>query len=730
MKDKLYIQVFSIHGLLRYHGMELGKDADTGGQIKYVVEMAEALSRQKEVGRVDLFTRLLADRRVSQDYSVAVEPVSDKCRIVRIQCGGKQYIRKELLWPHLDEFIDKTIKFMKKEKTYPDLVHGHYADGGYICMQLSEYFGVPFIFTGHSLGKPKEQKLLSDGMNPADMDKRYHIQERIFHEEEIIKHADMIITSTEQEIEKQYGMYTNQNLARYEVIPPGIDLKRFYPYYHDMMPEMPTGEANIQARASMMEELNRFFLHPDKPLILSICRPDKKKNIAGLIEAYGGDRELQTMANLAIFAGLRKNISEMQDNEKAVLTEMLLLMDKHDLYGKMAIPKKHDFTYEVPELYRIAARKKGVFVNVAMTEPFGLTLIEASASGVPIVATHDGGPRDILKNCRNGILVDPTNCTAISRAIRIILSDNERWKQFSVNGINCVKNIYAWGRHCRTYLEKIRPLLSGVGTDGYKRSAQNPVGNRLTRLKRLLVTDIDNTLIGDQNALDRFMDFMKSNIDQTGFAVATGRTVDSALKVLEQHGVFLPDIIISSVGAEIYYAGKSFTDRGWQSHIAKNWNREKIKSILDTLDFLTYQEADTQRDFKISYYMETQKDRLAQIHDLMTRNRCHYNLIYSHGRFLDILPHRASKGKAIRYLSYKWSIDLNNILVCGDSGNDMEMLSGGTLGVVVANYAEELEALRGRRSVYFSPRAYADGIPDGIKKYRLTESENSSSEQD
>ena len=41
MKDKLYIQVFSIHGLLRYHGMELGKDADTGGQIKYVVEMAK-----------------------------------------------------------------------------------------------------------------------------------------------------------------------------------------------------------------------------------------------------------------------------------------------------------------------------------------------------------------------------------------------------------------------------------------------------------------------------------------------------------------------------------------------------------------------------------------------------------------------------------------------------------------------------------------------------------------
>lgn len=78
-------------------------------------------------------------------------------------------------------------------------------------------------------------------------------------------------------------------------------------------------------------------------------------------------------------------------------------------HGKMAIPKKHDFEYEVPELFRIAAEKKGVFVNPALTEPFGLTLLEASATGLPIVATNDGGPQDIIHNCGNGILVDPIN---------------------------------------------------------------------------------------------------------------------------------------------------------------------------------------------------------------------------------------------------------------------------------------------------------------------------------
>ena len=193
-----------------------------------------------------------------------------------------------------------------------------------------------------------------------------------------------------------------------------------------MLPEKAQNESAVYARASVMQELNRFLSHPDKPLILALCRPDKRKNISGLIRAFGEDRELQAMANLAIFAGLRKDIEAMEDNEREVLTRMLLLMDKYDLYGKLAIPKKHDFELEVPALYRLTAEKQGVFVNPALTEPFGLTLLEASASGVPIVATHDGGPQDILKNCRNGILVDAASPHEIGNAIKKIIADRDR----------------------------------------------------------------------------------------------------------------------------------------------------------------------------------------------------------------------------------------------------------------------------------------------------------------
>jgi glycosyltransferase involved in cell wall biosynthesis len=77
---------------------------------------------------------------------------------------------------------------------------------------------------------------------------------------------------------------------------------------------------------------------------------------------------------------------QMEENEREVLMKILLLMDKYDLYGKIAIPKKHDFDHEVPELYRLAARKNGVFANSSLTEPFGITLIESAACGLPIIA--------------------------------------------------------------------------------------------------------------------------------------------------------------------------------------------------------------------------------------------------------------------------------------------------------------------------------------------------------
>ena len=495
--NRLYVQLFSLHGLIRSKNLEMGKDADTGGQVKYAIEFGTALSSRKDIGRVDLFTRLIADKRVSSDYSEPIEVINDKFRIVRIQCGGRKYIRKELLWPHLEEYVDKTIKFIKRNHAMPDIVHGHYPDAGYVAMQLAEIFGLPFIYTGHSLGRAKLSRLLEQGMSEMEIIKKFKIDRRIHAEEKIMSRADLVITSTRHEIEEQYGLYHNKGVPEYQVVPPGIDIDTFYPFYHDMLDDVEHVRECPICPGIHAQGIRPFFHEPGETVNPGPSRPDKRKNISGLVRAYGEDLELQSMANLAIFAGLRKDIDDMEENERDVLTEMLLAMDKYDLYGKMAIPKRHDFEHEVPALYRIAAEKKGVFVNPALTEPFGLTLLEASATGLPIVATDDGGPNDIVHNCKNGILVDVARMKQVSFALRKIIADKDLWEHYSKNGIMNVRKHYTWQSHTREYATVIHKLTAAnkrSNLDTAKPS--DPFGRRLMKLNHFMITDIDNTLIG------------------------------------------------------------------------------------------------------------------------------------------------------------------------------------------------------------------------------------------
>ena len=130
------------------------------------------------------------------------------------------------------------------------------------------------------------------------------------------------------------------------------------------------------------------------------------------------------------------------------------------------------------------------------------------------------------------------------------------------------------------------------------------------------------------------------------------------------------------------------------------------------------QGAAEQRPYKISYFIDP--DKAPGVREIIGRLRQHHlraNVVFSHGMYLDLLPVRASKGSAIRYLADKWGISIDNILVAGDSGNDEEMLNGNTLGVVVGNHSAELEVLRGRERIYFADNNHAWGILEGIEHY-------------
>ena len=172
-QDKLYLLLISVHGLIRGHDFELGRNADTGGQTKYVVELARALGEHPDVARIDLVTRRIDDKSVSSDYSKHTEPLSDKVNIIRIDCADQVYMPKEQLWDHLDNFADNLLSYLHNNKLTPHIIHSHYADAGYVGTQLAHQLSVPLVHTGHSLGRIKRQHLLASGVKGADIEKRY-----------------------------------------------------------------------------------------------------------------------------------------------------------------------------------------------------------------------------------------------------------------------------------------------------------------------------------------------------------------------------------------------------------------------------------------------------------------------------------------------------------------------------------------------------------------------------
>ncbi|CAG7879143.1 unnamed protein product [Brassica rapa] len=499
-EKKLYIVLISLHGLIRGENMELGRDSDTGGQVKYVVELARALASMPGVYRVDLLTRQVTAPDVDSSYSEPTEMLnpldtdsteqehgeSSGAYIVRIPFGPKdKYVPKELLWPHIPEFVDRALSYIMKiskaldeeifegggGQVWPVSIHGHYADAGDSAALLSGALNVPMVFTGHSLGRDKLEQLLKQGRPKEEINANYKIMRRIEAEELCLDASEIIITSTKQEIEEQWRLYDGFDpvlerklrarmkrgvsclgrfMPRTVVIPPGME-------FHHIVPHDVDADGDDEDPQSpdppIWSEIMRFFSNPRKPMILALARPDPKKNLVTLVKAFGECRPLRELANLTLIMGNRNDIDELSTTNSSVLLSILKLIDKYDLYGQVAMPKHHKQS-DVPEIYRLAAKTKGVFINPAFIEPFGLTLIEAGAHGLPTVATINGGPVDIHRVLDNGLLVDPHDQQAISDALLKLVSDKHLWTRCRQNGLKNI-HLFSWPEHCKTYLARI-----------------------------------------------------------------------------------------------------------------------------------------------------------------------------------------------------------------------------------------------------------------------------------
>lgn len=699
--DNLKITLISLHGLIRARDPELGKDADTGGQIKYVLEVAKELAAQPNVREVELLTRQIIDPRVDDDYAQIEEPISENAKIVRIPFGPKRYLKKESLWPYLEMFVDQTLVHFKRTGV-PDIIHGHYADAGRAGAQLARLLHVPFVFTGHSLGRVKRQRLSLGKADATTLEKRYKFTTRIEAEEIALETASMVVTSTNQEVQQQYELYDHYVPSRMEVIPPGVDLTNFSP------------AANDWQTPEFAGELARFLREPDKPMILTMARPDERKNLEMLVRVYGESERLQEVANLVMVMGTRDDLRQLPKAQQAIVNNVLHLVDRYDLYGKVAYPKHHT-PQDVPELYRLATSKKGVFINPALTEPFGLTLLEAGATGLPIVATNDGGPRDIIANCRNGLLVDPLDPLAIEHALLRVLTEADSWQEWSESGIRGTREHYAWHNHAKRYLRDLHDILDHADAP----VQINKPARRLPEFDRLIITDLDNTLTGDDESLQQFVELIRAH-DNIGFGIATGRRLDGAMALIEELNLPRPDLIDTGAGTSIHYGERLTPDRSWEKSIGYAWKPDEVRAALSEVPGLFPQEEAHQAKYKISYEVDSATGTTATtVKKTLREAGLRAKVVMSLGMYLDIIPVRGGSDLSIRHVLWKWGFAPEHVLVAGDSGNDAGMLLGRTLGVVVGNHSRELRQLRNRPRVYFATASHAAGILEGIDYYNF-----------
>lgn len=433
---------------------------DFGGQLVYVKEIAIEIAKLGH--QVDIVTRYIDDPQFKAikgtfDHYLGVENL----RIIRIRANGDRFLPKEHLWEHLSEWVDNIIDFYRKEELQIDFATGHYGDGGLACAILKDKMQIPYSFTGHSLGAQKFDKLYHSDESLNELETTYHFSKRLLAENTAIKYADIIFVSTSQEKDEQYThpLYQASSKGKnFVVASPGVNIETFAEF---------NGE-NVDHEVFIKVEktLSRDIAHTRKDLahILLASRLDPKKNHVGLLEAYAHDQSLQDKANVVIsLRGVEnafKDYSVLKPNEQKIMDQLMNLIEKHNLYGKVTFVNILS-QKELANTYRYFVSKKGIFCLTALYEPFGLAPIEAMSTGLPAVVTKYGGPSEVLREGGKtfGVLIDVHSKKEISKGIHEAIDHYEHYQQV---GVQRVLSSYTWTATAKTYMDAIKKIKDPI----------------------------------------------------------------------------------------------------------------------------------------------------------------------------------------------------------------------------------------------------------------------------
>ncbi|MEM7687486.1 MAG: HAD-IIB family hydrolase [Pseudomonadota bacterium] len=691
----MHILSIALGGCLKAEPVRYGITEDTGGHISYILGAMQALAARHDVTRAEIVTRLFDAPNLGEIHARAVERVCHKCSITRIDSGNRAYLSKEALAADREAFTNALVANLRARESLPDIIHAHFADAADVAQRVQRELGIPYIYTAHSLGRDKLEAL---------GDESAELRARIGEEDRAIAGAAAIIGSSRDECERQLIDYPSAKLLRIHRVRPGVQTRNGAPH---------------EKRAAQL--IAPFLREPEKPIILIIARPVHKKNLAGLVEAYARLPSLQERANLVILAGQRRMIGEGEPEQVEVISDMVDRIDRHDLHGRVAYPRTHDGDHVVG-LYSLTARSHGVFVNPALMEPFGLTIVEAASHGLPVVATKIGGPLDTMREIEHGLLIDPCDPDDIGTKIDELLTDRKLWGRCHRNALER-SGQFQWASYADAFVKIARPVcnahsrgalefaLAPASRDGAGKAPMN------TTSESLLVSDLDNTLTGCRKGVARLREFLERR-DDMGFAIATGRSIIETRRIVREWDLPEPIVWITSVGTEIYWNRPEgpVRDTGFPALAKARWDPQAVERVAQRFAQLEPQPQYEQRDFKRSYFYTDARD-VANVRAQLERQGIAARVVASHEELLDIMPESAGKAAAMFYVAGRLGIAKNRIFAAGDSGNDEDMLTVCANAIMVDNHAPEIAFLQGRNNLYTAKQSHAQGVVEGLQAH-------------
>ncbi|WP_172294211.1 glycosyltransferase [Pseudoruegeria sp. HB172150] len=395
------LMMISLHGYVA-GSPELGKP-DTGGQVVFVMELAKRFARLGY--KVDVLTRQFEDQP-------AEDRINENLRVWRIPFGGKEFIRKEDMHDWYGDFVSNVLAAVRANGLQYDVVNSHYWDAGVSGQKIAEELQIPHIHTPHSLGWWKQKDMKSLGKDDAEGN--YRFEERIQKEFVLYRSCDHVIVTSEHQAELIEDHY-DLPARHITMIPPGIDEARFTAV-------TPSQLSDIRQRLKM-----------SKDDVYVVGRAATNKGYDLIIDALPHLVAMQPKARLVLAAGANSDEDKRLVGTWKAKAQELGVADRIDWRGYVADEDLANY-YRAP----------GVFALPSRYEPFGMTAVEAMASGTPTVLTTRGGLFEQIDFGRHALVADPTRPQEFAAMINMPMQHEWLREKLTVEGARFARRTFGW----------------------------------------------------------------------------------------------------------------------------------------------------------------------------------------------------------------------------------------------------------------------------------------------